>query len=84
MFSATFMVKVGVCQTFQEGECSTNCKDTLQERMCMTSNVKETLDNVMSEIVSNLQIEQNGNEALMERLPTEYCRKTGNMLKKGK
>ena len=31
MFSATFMVKVGVCQTFQEDECITNRKDTLQE-----------------------------------------------------
>ena len=33
MFSATFMVKLGVCQTFQEGECNTKCKDTLQEQI---------------------------------------------------
>ena len=64
MFSATFMVKFGVCQTFQEGECSTKYKDTLQEQMCMTSCVRETLDNVTSANVSTLQIEQNGNEAL--------------------
>ena len=83
MFSATFMVKVGVCQTFQEGECSTKRKDMPQKQMCMTSRVKETLDNVTSANVSTLQIEQNGNEALMERLPTEYCRKTGNMFQKG-
>ena len=50
----------------------------------MTSHVKEKLDNVMPAIVSNLQIEQNGNEDLMERLPKEYCRKTGNMLKERK
>ena len=29
--------------------------------------------------VSTLQMEQNGNEALMERRPTEDCRKTVNM-----
>ena len=66
MFSATFMVKVGVCQTFQEGECNTRHKDTLQEHMYMKSHVKETLDNVMSANVSTLQMEQNGNKALME------------------
>ena len=44
MYSATFMVKVGVCQTFQEGDCNTRRNDTLQEEMCMTSHVKETLD----------------------------------------
>ena len=36
MYSGTFMVKVGACQTFQEGECSTKCKDTLQEQMRVT------------------------------------------------
>ena len=41
MYSATFMVKVGVCQTFQEGEYSRKQKDTLQEQM--TSRVKETV-----------------------------------------
>ena len=56
MLSATFMVKVGVCMTFQLGECSTKRKDTLRERMGMTSQVKETLDNVTSANVSNLQI----------------------------
>ena len=66
MVSATFMVKVGVCQTFQEGECSTKRKDTLQEQMCMTSHVKVTLDDVTSANVSALQMEQKGNEALME------------------
>ena len=70
------MVKVGVCQTFQEGECSTKHTDTLQEQMCMTSHVKETLDDVTSANVSTLQIEQNGNEALMERQPTKSGRKT--------
>ena len=79
LFSATFMVKVGVCQTFQEGEYSRMHKDTLREQMCMTSRVKETLDNVTSTNVSNLQIEPNGNEALMEMQPTEYCRKTVEM-----
>ena len=29
MFNVIFMVKVGVCQTFQEGECSPKHKDTL-------------------------------------------------------
>ena len=81
MFSATFMVKVCVCQTFQQGECSTKRKDTLQEQMCMTSHVKKTLDNVTSVNVSTLQIEPNGNEALMERQPTEYRRKTVSMYK---
>ena len=46
MFSATFMVKVGVCQTFQEGEYSRKWKDTLHEQMCITSHVRERLDNV--------------------------------------
>ena len=32
----------------------------------MTSHVKETFDNVTSANVSTLQMEQNGNEALME------------------
>ena len=41
MFSATFMVKGGVCQTFQEGEYSRKHKDTLQEQMCMTSHVRD-------------------------------------------
>ena len=76
MFSATFMVKVGVCQTFQEGECSTKRKDAPQEQMCMMSCVKETLDNVTSANVNILQKEQNGNETLMERRPTEDCMKT--------
>ena len=76
MFSATFMVKVGICQTFQEGECSTKHTDTLQEQMLITSYVNETMDDVMSANVSTLQIEQNGNEALMERQPTESGRKT--------
>ena len=48
MFSATFMVKVGVCRTFQEGGCNTKHKDMLQEHMCMTSHLRETLDNVRS------------------------------------
>ena len=61
------MVNVGVCQTFQEGEYSRKQKDMLQEQMCMTSHVRETLDNVTSANVSNIQIEQNGNEALTER-----------------
>ena len=65
MFSATFMVKVGVCQTFQEGEYNRKQKDTLQEQM--KSHVKETLDNVTSANVSYLQMEQNGNEFLAER-----------------
>ena len=79
MFSATFMVKVGVCQTFQEGEYSRKQKDTLHEQMCMTSHVKETLDNVTSANVSNIQIEQNGNEALTERRPMRDGRRTGDM-----
>ena len=70
------MVKVGVCQTFQEGEYSRKHKDTLQEQMCMTSHVKETLNNVMSAKVSTLQMEQNENEALMERQLKEDGRKT--------
>ena len=32
MFSAAFMVKVGVCQTFQEGEYSRKQKGTLRSR----------------------------------------------------
>ena len=84
MFSATFMVKVGVCQTFQQDECSTKRKDTLREQMCMTPHVKETLDNVTSTNVSKLQIEQNGNEALIQRRPTEYCRKTVEMYQERK
>ena len=54
MFSATFMVKVGVCQTFQGGKYSRKQKDTLQKQM--KSHVKETLDNVTSAYVSNLQM----------------------------
>ena len=69
MYSGTFMVKDGACQTFQEGEYSTKCKDTLQEQMCVTSHVRKTVDEVTSANVSNLQMEQNGNEALTERRP---------------
>ena len=77
MYSATFMVKVGVCQTFQEGEYSRKQEDTLQEQM--TSHVKETLDNVTSVSVNSIQIEQNGNEALTERPPKKDGRRTGDM-----
>ena len=77
MFSATFMVKVGVCQTFQGGEYSRKQKDTLQKQM--KSHVKETLDNVTSANVSNLQMEQNGNEALTERQPMRDGRRTEDM-----
>ena len=84
MYSGTFMVKVGACQTFQEGECNTKCKDTLQEQMCVTSHVWETVDNVTSTNVSYLQIRQNGNEALTERQPMEYGRRTGDMYEDGK
>ena len=83
MFSATFMVKVGACQTFQEGECSTKCKDTLQEQMRLTSHVRKTVDDVTSANVSNLQMEQNGHEFLMERRPMKD-RTTGNMYEDGK
>ena len=79
MFSATFMVKVGVCQTFQGGEYSRKHKDTLQERMCMTSHVRKTVENVTSANVSNIRIEQNGNETLTERRPMRDGRRTGNM-----
>ena len=79
MFSATFMVKVGACQTFQESEYSRKHKDTLQERMCMTSHVRETVDNVTSANVSNIRIEQNGNEALTERRPMRDGRRTGDI-----
>ena len=82
MFSATFMVKVGVCQTFQEGEYSRMHKDTLQKQM--KSHVKETLDNVTSVSVSCIQIEQNGNEALTERRPMRDGRRTGDMYEDGK
>ena len=78
MFSATFMVKVGVCQTFQGSEYSRKLEDTLQEQMCMTSHVRETLDNVTSAYVSILQMEQNGNEVLTERRPMRD-RRTGDM-----
>ena len=47
--------------------------------MGMTSCVRETLDNVTLANVSTSQTDQNGNEALMERRPTEDCRKTVNM-----
>ena len=76
MYSGTFMVKVGACQTFQEGECSTKCKDTLQEQMFVTSHVRKTVDDVTSTNVSYLQIKQNGNEASMRRRPTEEYRET--------
>ena len=52
MYSATFMVKVGVCQTFQQDDCSTKRKDTLQEQMCVTSHVRKTVDDVTSTNVS--------------------------------
>ena len=84
MYSGTFMVKVGACQTFQEGECSTKCKDTLQEQMRVTSHVRKTVDDVTSGNESNLQIEQNGNEALTEGRPMEYGRRTGDMYEDGK
>ena len=84
MYSGTFMVKVGACQTFQEGECSTKCKDTLQEQMRVTSHVRKTVDDVTSANESNLQIEQNGNEALTEGRPMEYGRRTGDMYEDGK
>ena len=71
MYSGTFMVKVGVCQTFQEGEYSRMHKDTLREQM-----------NVTSAIVSTLQMEQNGNEALTERRPMKD-RRTGDMYEDG-
>ena len=68
MFSATFMVKVGVCQTFQQDECSTKNNDTLQEQMYVTSTK-----------VSTLQMDQNGNEALTERRPMRDGRRTGDI-----
>ena len=67
MFSATSMVKVGVCQTFQQDECSTKRKDMLQEQMCVTSSVRKRVDDQTSTNVSSIQIEQNRNEALTER-----------------
>ena len=73
MYSGTFMVKVGACQTFQEGEYSRMHKDTLREQM-----------NVTSAIVSTLQMEQNGNEALTERRPMRDGRRTGDMYENGK
>ena len=79
MFNATFMVKVGVCQTFQEGEYSRMHKDTLRKQMCVTSHVRETLDNVTSANVSTLQMEQNSNEALTERRPMRDGRRIGDM-----
>ena len=84
MYSGTFMVKVGACQTFQGRECSTNCTDTLQEQMCVTSHVRKTVDNVTTANVSNLQMEQNGNEALTEGRPMEAGRRTGDMYEDGK
>ena len=84
MYSGTFMVKVGACQTFQEGECSTKGKDTLQEQMRVTSHVRKTVDDVTSANVSNLQMEQNGNEFLMERRPMRDGRRTGDMYEDGK
>ena len=82
MYSGTFMVKVGACQTFQGGEYSRKQKDTLQKQM--KSHVKETLDNVTSANVSNLQMEQNGNEALTEGRPMGDGRRTGDMYEDGK
>ena len=73
MYSGTFMVKVGACQTFQEGEYSRMHKDTLREQM-----------NVTSAIVSTLQMEQNSNEALTERRPMRDGRRTGDMYENGK
>ena len=86
MYSGTFMVKVVACQTFQKGEYSTKCKDTLHEQMCVTSHVRKTVDDVTSANVnvSYLQIRQNGNETLTERRPTEFCRKIINMLQEMK
>ena len=78
------MVKVGVCQTFQEGEYSRMHKGTLSEQMCVTSHVRETLENVTSANVSTLQMEQNGNEALTEGRPMEDGRRTGDMYEDGK
>ena len=72
-YSGTFLVKVGACQTFQEGEYSRMHKDTLREQM-----------NVTSAIVSTLQTEQNGNEALTERRPMRDGRRTGDMYENGK
>ena len=80
MYSGTFMVKVGAYQTFQGGEYSRKQRDTLQEQT--TSHVKETLD-VTSAYVSNLQLEQNGKEFLMERRPMKD-RRTGDMYEDGK
>ena len=84
MYSGTFMVKVGACQTFQVDECSQKCKDTLQEQMCVTSHVRKTVDDVTSANVSYLQIRQNGNETLMERRPMRDGRRTGDMYEDGK
>ena len=84
MYSGTFMVKVGACQTFQEGECSTKCKFTLQEQMRVTSHVRKTVVDVTSAIVSNLQTEQNGYEALTEGRPMGDGRRTGDMYEDGK
>ena len=71
MFSATFMVKVGACQTFQGSEYSRKLEDTLQEQMYMTSHVRETLDNVRSANISILQMEQNGNEVFYGKATSE-------------
>ena len=82
MFSATFIIKVGVCQKFQGGEYNRKQKDTLQEQM--KSHVKETVDDVMSTNVSTLQIEQNGNETLTERRSMRDGRRTWDMYKNRK
>ena len=84
MFSETFMVKVCICQTFQQDECSTKNNDTLQEQMCVTSHVRMTVDDVTSTNVSTLQIEQNGHEALTERRPMRDGRRTGECTKIGR
>ena len=79
MYGATFTVKVGVYQTFQQDECSIKRKDTLQEQMVMTSHVRKTVDDVTSAKVSTSQLEQNGNKALTERRPMRDGRRTGDM-----
>ena len=52
--------------------------------MCVTSHVRNTVDDVTSTNVSTLQIEQNGNEALMERRSMRDGRRTGDMCENGK
>ena len=83
MYSGTFMVKVGACQTFQEGGYRRMHKHTLQEQMRVTSHVRKTVDDVTSANVSDLQMEQNDNEFLMERRPMKD-RRTEDMYEDGK